>query len=380
MKAYLITPVDIKYSYRATEVQIYEYAKYMCEHGIDARLLITENVRGYKELPNYRKMLARYKNVPKKEVRCSEYVLPFSWHRVTYYNLPSDAPIYFPYSIHDYMANIRKKPKGQKYIIACHSLHLKDGHIIKNHDILESLLNMHVRHIIRSIGNERDNIYAHAITKDQVDYMIDVVGLKRENVFYVPPMADFGIYRFSKNNSRKLRVLHVGGMAKDMQIVLEIIDKLNVLGKLDMFEFYFIGERDQGAEESYKAYANVHFLGRVGDKEKIKVEGSVDALIVPAYESFGRIIHEGIASGLCILTSRRTESWRDFEALGIKLIVTKSGTAEEYIEPMTKLAEAKSRGREIAPYRKSNKEKAAKVFDMSVVLKGITEMFLKVGR
>jgi len=42
MKIYLINPIDIKYSFRATERYIYEYPDYLRKHGKDVEILITK--------------------------------------------------------------------------------------------------------------------------------------------------------------------------------------------------------------------------------------------------------------------------------------------------------------------------------------------------
>ncbi len=287
--------------------------------------------------------------------------------------------MYFPFSIYDYIINILFKPKGQKYIIGCHGMHLKMGHIIRGHGILERFLNAWVRSILYIRKSEMGNLYCHAINKEQAEYIKNTFGFKKENIFYVPIMIDADDYYSKGNSSKKLAVVHIGGMGKDMQIVLNIVDRLNEAGKLDMFEFYFIGERSTEAEAAYGKFGNVRFLGMINDSEKFRVLSEADSMIVPAYETFSKAMLEGLASGLHMLTSKRAASWRDITDTGIRIAVTEHGLAEEYVKPLIVLAELKEKGKGINPRRRKNIEILLREFDRGPVLKRIREMFLKIG-
>lgn len=378
MKVSLVTPMDIRCSYKATEYLVYEYAKFLLDSGISAEILITNTGKKYPLIKNHRWASERYKKVPKRGVRCKEIILPFKYHLFLYDGLPNESIVYLPFSIYDYIINILRKPKGQKYIIGCHGMHLKMGHIIKGHDILERMLNAWVRSILFIRRGEMKNLYCHAINKEQAEYMKRTFGFRPENIFYVPIMINAGDYRSKGNNSRKLRVVHIGGMGKDMQIVLDIVNKLSETGKLSMFEFYFIGERSTVAEDAYRKFGNIYFLGMIGDKDKFRALGEMDAMIVPAYETFSKTTLEGLASGLRILSSRRAASWKDVTDIGIELSVTENGYAEEYTRPLIKLAELKCKGKDINPHRKMNIRKTIENFDEKVILQKMLTLFLKV--
>lgn len=370
--------MDIRVSYKATEYILYEYARLLKDYGIDVELLITDTGRKHTSIKNRREVEIRYRDIPQKRIDCTELVLPFKYHLFFYRGLPHDSVIYLPYSIYDYVLNIITKPKDQKYIIGCHGMHLKYGHIVKGHKLLEVLLNTIVKKAINMNKASTANLYCHVINREQGEYVKKTFGLRSENIFYVPIMIRCKDYHIGKNNLRKLKVLHIGGIGKDMQIVLEVIKILERMGKLDMFEFYFIGEGDKQIESEYKKYNTIHFLGMISDNEKIKLLSESDAMIVPAYETFSKAMLEGLVSGLCILMSKRNASWRDITELRIKTTIVENGEAKEYVESLIRLAERKSRGKNINPYKLINMKKTAENFDEGIVLKKVLAFFMKV--
>lgn len=380
MRFSIVTPVDIKYSYKATEYLVYEYAKALKENGLDVELLITNTGKKRTYIKNYTGVQAKYKGIPQKPIDCIELTLPLKYHLFMYKGLPQDSVVYLPFSVYDYITNIISKPLGQKYIIGCHGMHLKMGHMVAGNSILEGLLNTITRTALLSRKNEMRNLYCHVINKEQAKYVRKELGFRPENIFYVPIMLDIKKYRIRGNKSHKLKVVHIGGAGKDMQIVLGVIDLLKAKGSLDGFDFYFIGESDKEAEETYRIFGNVNFLGMVGDKEKIKILSEMDAIIVPAYETFSKTMLEGLASGLYVLTSRRAASWRDLTKLGVKMTVTHDGRAEDYVQPLLKLHQMKKNGRDINTRKKENLCIISKEFDSNVVLKKIEEMFLTVAK
>lgn len=379
MKINLIAPIDIRYSYRGTEWHIYEYAKCLKEHSFDTTILITNSTREYKTLPNYKRLIAPYNSIPMINVECKEYLLPLKWHLFVYDNLPKNGTIYFPYSIYDYIINIALKPPGQRYIIGCHGMHLKKGHLLEKYTNFEKVLNLSIRTVLSLKKSELRNIYFHAINKEQAAYVEKEFGIKKTNIFYVPPMLDTNAYHTGENNSRKLQVLHMGGADKDLRIVLDIIDMLRVQRRLDQFEFYFIGEPDVSAENEYKNLSNVHFYGSISNKDKIKMLSRSDVIILPAYEVFPKTLLEGLSSGLYVLTSKKAACWRDITDEGIKIFVAENGYPSEYLKPLTRLSERKKNGKEINPYKEINRERTIAAFDRENVLRRVLRMFQKIA-
>ena len=381
MKVYLITPVDLKYSYRATEEYVYSYAKYLKEHGIDAEILITK--KGNKQqtlLPNYKEVVKPYDNIAKKPVKCKEIVLPLKWHIFVYKDLSKEGTIYFPYGVYDYLFNILFKPKEQKYVIGSHSMHLKMGRIIKNHEILEWLLNFIVKSVLFLRRKEKDNTYFHVINSMQEVYLIKNFKINKKNIFYVPNFIDTSKYSLAKNSSKKLRVVHIGGMEKDASVVFDIIKFLEEKRVLDKFEFYFIGKLDKQIEEQYSSLKNVRILGQIDDHTKLKVLSSADCMIIPSYEAFPKTLLEGLLSGLYILTSKRNSAWQDFVYFGIQMFIAENGFSGEYLQAIINLSEKKGRSVNINPYREPNRDIVIKNFDKRNVLPQIFKMFKTVEK
>ena len=379
MKVSLITPVDMRYSARGTEWHVYEYAKYLKQNGVDTNILVTENMRGFPEVAGYKKIKKKYSMVKEYPVKCKKITLPMNWNLFVYNDLPTDRTIYFPYSIYDYILNILTKPQGQKYIIACHGMHLKMGHIVESKPGLEKALNSLVKTALRARKGEIKNLYCHAVNREQADYMTRVFNFKKENVFCVPPMIDAKDYKISKNGSRALRVIHIGGPAKDSGIVAETIGLLKASGRIDSFEFYFVGQRDKASESRLGRMKNVHFLGIITEDEKFKLLSTMDAMIVPAYETYSKIMLEGLASGLYLLTSRKAGSWSDIKNTGIKLTVTQDGSPEEYVFPLIRLAEQKGKGKSFNRDRIINAGIARRHYDKKVILAQMLKLFTRVS-
>ena len=295
-----------------------------------------------------------------------------------YNNLPHGNVIYFPYSIYDYIVNILFKPKGQKYVIGSHGMHLKMGRMLKDHRLLEILLNAAVKSVLLLRKGEINNIYCHVINKEQECYIKKTFGFRTENIFFVPIMLKVTNYLTKKNKSKKLKVVHIGGMGKELQTVLNVVNMLDKKGILGEFEFYFIGETDENVEKRYKRFSNIHFLGMIDDKQKIKTLSEMDVMVVPAYETFSKAMLEGLASGLYIITSKRTASWKDLVNLGIKIAVAGEGEAHEYLAPLISLSKRKRKRKDVNPYKYINIKRTAINFDEKIVLKKMLKLFRKV--
>lgn len=378
MKVSLITPVDIKYSYRATEYYIYEYAKYLKEKGDDAKILIT-NTRRYKLLPNYDKVLKKYGTTPKTEISCNEYILPLKWHIFVYKHLPKDGVIYFPYSIYDYLFNILFKPKGQKYVIGSHSMHLKAGHIIKDHRIIEVVLNQLVKAILYMQKKEKNNIYFHVVNAGQKTYLTKNFNINPNNIFYIPNFIDSKIYSVGKNSTKTLRVVHIGGADKDANIVVFMIEELDRRHLNGNFEFYFIGQNQpKEVIELSKKYANIRVLGTIDEKEKGKILSSMDVMIVPANETFSLSMLEGLASGLQIIANSANPAAAAIIKFGAAVHLVKQNKIEEYINVLNNLCIQKRSVKKFNSMRKINRAIAANEFDKSLLLRKIKYMFDKI--
>lgn len=379
MKVNLITPADIRYSYRGTEVNIYEYAKFMIGRGVDARVLVpTYPSNELAEREDYREVYSLYKKVPKKSIRGRRVMLPLGYVLYTYSGLPKDSLVYFPYSIYDHIVNIIRKPKGQKYVIAAHSMHLKDGHIIQNHRVMEGILNGFMRTVF-SMREMRENVYHHVITREQARYLM-TLGIHKDRIICVPAFVNTSPLKLKPNCSRSLRVVHIGGVNKDAHLILSIIKELRSRGRDKDFEFYFIGEKEPDellamAEEN----SNVHCLGPVKETDKAGILSTMDVVIVPAIETFSRAMLEGLASGLYVVASNLNPAAEEIREMGAHISIPRNGRIEEYVKELDVLLELKHSKAKFDAGKRINREIAVRRFDVNVVLGEILRMFEKIG-
>ncbi len=374
----MLSQADIKYSYKATEQQSYEYAKFLMESGLDVELLITKTTGGVIN-KDYVRAKKRYAKLPKRYVDCTEVVLPFNYHLFVYRDLPKDSLIYMPYGIYQYLFNVMTKPRGQKYIIGCHGMHLRFGQVIEGHRLLDGMVNSTARFIMASKGDDARNMYFHVINKVQIPYLVRL-GVKRENIIYVPTMLDTNKYKIASNQTRRLRVVHVGGTGKNSGTLLEIIKILIDRGEIEKFEFFFVWHEQPAELHSYaRERQNIHLLGDISDAEKTKLLSQMDVMIVPAVETFSKTMIEGITSGLYIMASKRNPASLDVRDLGVDMTITEKGMPEEYIKPLLKAANAKARlGRRYNPNKKRDREIVVRNFDQNNVLPKLLKMFTDV--
>jgi glycosyltransferase involved in cell wall biosynthesis len=188
-------------------------------------------------------------------------------------------------------------------------------------------------------------------------------------------MIDVKKYVVSKNRTKKLRVLHIGGTEKDANTVFDIIKLLKEDGSINDFEFYFIGKLNKSIDPELVKMPNLRFLGEVSEKSKLKVLSRMDVIIIPAYEAFPMTMLEGLASGLYVLTSKKNAAWRDFKKLGVKFFVAEHGKPVEYIRILRKLAEVKKVNKNPNKYSIYNRKIIIKNFDEQIILRKILEMF-----
>ena len=369
----MVTPIDIKYSYRGTEYWVYECAKYLRSQGIDARILVTSNREVNSQVRNFG-AVREFASVPQTEIANSKLTLPLNLKITTYNNLPTDSIIYLPYSIYDYLINLIRKPYGQKYVIGAHSMHLKNGHIVKGHDLLERLLNGLVKAMVFSRKEARENIYHHVVNRAQEKYLMQL-GIRKDHIFCIPPFIDVKNFRMSHSIGKKLNVIHMGGRSKGAEIIIDVLEALERSGDLELFEFYFIGaDQPTSLIEFSKEHKNVHVLGPVDEKLKIDILVRMDVIVIPAVENFSRAMLEGLASGLYVVSNSMNQSAQEIAKMGAELTVTKSD--EEYIDVLGKLAAGKIGGR--MKTCKAKNRMVAMRFDRTTIMPLMGKMFIKI--
>ncbi len=378
MKVSLITPMDIRYSYRGTEVDIYEYAKFMQGKGIAAEVLVPDySFDGLVERSDYGRVYSLYKNVPKRSIKGRRFLLPFNYGLYVYSGLPEDSIVYFAYSIYDHIFNIIRKPRGQKYIIAAHSMHIKHGHIIEGHQYLEWMLNSFMRFVF-STKEAKKNIYHHVITNAEGKYL-EELGIPKKNIFYIPTFVESGLYSLAKNKSGRLHVVHIGGVNKDASRVVAVINALQGKQGNVSFDFCFIGDKQpRELSDLIKANKNVHCLRNVTDIEKAKVLKNADVIIVPAVETFSRAMLEGMSSGLYVIASSKNPAAWEMQGLGANVYIAEHEKIEDYVKFLMRLYKLKSSRSDFYSGRIINRRIAIERFDKRVILREMVRMFINV--
>src|SRR5208283_1198606 len=133
----------------------------------DATILIPDTINFRLPLrKDSKEVEAPYKKIPKRHIKGVRISLPFKYYVFIYSGIPKEPIIYLPFSIKDNLLNIATKPRQQKYIVGAHGLHLKKGHIIENHNLLERIFNYVLSNIVT-----KGNIYHHVLNSEQKDYL-----------------------------------------------------------------------------------------------------------------------------------------------------------------------------------------------------------------
>ncbi len=367
--------MDIRYSYRGTEEHVYQYAKYIYEKGADARVLVpTYTNRAFVERQDYDSVRSIFEKVPQKTIKGRILHLPFNYKLYVYGGLPNDSIIYFAYSVYDHIFNIMTKPKGQKYVIAAHGMHLKNGHIIKNHKVIEGIFNYFIRFVL-SRRDIAENVYHHVITNEEAMYLA-ALGVRKDRIMHVPIFVDTSAFVLGTNHAERLKVIHIGGSDKGVKVVVSIIKKLREMRTEDYFEFYFIGA-DQPEEllELAKHDDRLHCIGAVSDSRKSEILSAMDVMVMPATEIFPRSMLEGLSCGLYIITSGLNQAAEEVKELGAYVRVVESENAEGYVESLERVLKLKSDMVKFNDGKQNNRRVVAENFDKNIVLKRMYQMF-----
>ena len=383
VKAGLVTPVDIKYSYQTAERTIYEWVKFLSENGIDATVLVPD-------LPNwrmaqlhlredYKKLERHYSTVPQKRIENPMLQLGFNHKLDLYKGLPKEGIVFIPMSLYDYLPNVLLRPKGQRYIIGQGGLTVfKSGHVTKYHVFMESIVNFLLMTFVLRTKEAKANLFYYVVSPRQTHYLLKL-GISKSKIFYIPLSVDTKRFRVRKAYGKKLKVLHIGGKGKSSQIVINIIKELIANGEINKFQFYFIGRKQP--EELFE-YAgkmdNVSYLGPATDKEKIDALSRSDVLIVPdPEETFGVVMLEGLSSGLALLVDDYNPVINELLKDGAMAYKGNKDKLQTYVTSLMKLAKMK-KNKGFNKAKMINREIAVRKFDKKVVLKQVKEMFVKV--
>lgn len=370
MKVSFVTPIDIKYSHRATEKLVYEYARYLKKHGLESEVLVPNYIIGKVTLEARNVMYDKYNDVSITVIKGVKIRLPFKYDVYYFSQLPKGNMVYLPYSLYTHILNLILKPVGQKYVIGSHGMHIKEGRMLYNYNFIEDITNFFVRLLILSRRDIRENVFYHVINLGQKSYLKGL-GIDEKKILYVPNFIDPDKFRIKTNHDKALRILHVGGIDKNAAMMVDIIDKLRRDGLLKEFKFYFIGKEEPEEVLEYgRTYDNIFYMGFV-DKENVKAKifSEMDLMVVPDIEASSVTMIEGMASGLAIV-SRNNAIVADLRMIGVGLAeVRVSDGVEGYISILKEMLSAKRHGKFDREFRSKNRKLVIKHFSRDKVLK-----------
>ena len=368
---------DLKYIVTGSERYLYEMALYLEKNNVDTTLLIINDNRMVKrENPNYAKIARRYASIRSREVT-PKIVDAGPLHISFFYfkNLPKDSIIYLPNNLYVHLLNVLTKPAGQKYIIGSHVLQFNSYYQSSKHTILERTFNKMIKNMLKLKSREfKHNLFFHVINLQQKSYLEKEFGIKPENILHVPIFARAEKFRIGNNNSKKLRVMHIGGTGKNAALVLKVIDELQRRKQMGRYEFHFIGKSEpKELNEMAKEHPNIINHGMADDEEKIKIHSESDVLIVPSVEAFPLTVLEGLAAGLTII-SRNNSINKELNELGAELI-TVCEEPEAFADALEKVANAKIKGELTTARKKKYKALVLENFSYVTVMPQLLKMF-----
>jgi glycosyltransferase involved in cell wall biosynthesis len=381
MRVSLLTPLDIKYSVSATEKLIYEYASYLKNSDVDVELLVPTKVfdNHNKLRKDYKDIELQYSIINKKSINFI-FFKNYYYSMFYYFNLPTNRIVFLPYSPYYYITNILTKPTTTKYIIGAWNMHLYAGEHSQNHRVLSNLLDGVIRTLFKLRGTAfLDTLYFLVENSQQKYYIIKNLHIRAQKIFYIPLFIDTNEFSVTKNNSKKLRVLHIGGIEKNAMLMAKIIHNAIEKNIMEDFEFWFIGKSmpDELITLS-KSYKNIKNYGMVTDKTKRILLSKADVLAVTSVEGFGLKILEAFASGLEVICLDNP-ACTDISATGLKIHTIDRNMPENYLIILKKLFYKKQNRAFSLKTRMAKRKLLKKNFDKAVVTPKFFEMLTKIN-
>jgi hypothetical protein len=373
----IISPLSIRQSIRATEKLLYQYALYLKSKSFKVKLLTPVYIIGQNPDEQFN---------PAHKIK-EEKIIGFKIHVFFdfyfYINIKMEKNkkyiLYFPFGIYNNLLNILFKFNKNIYIIGSHGLLLdKNGNAFSYHPYIEKMVIFLTKIILRLRPNLRKTIYFHILNPYQKRYL-NKLGIDDDHIFFVPNFIDFSEFYY-KNRAGRLKLLHIGGVDKNIALVILLIKKLISKGLIHKFEFHFIG-KNQPPEiyELANEYPNNIFVyGLVSEDKKKVILSDSDVLLIPAIESFPVSALEGIASGLIILGMPNLPLYY-FKQLGLEVEIA-DFESDKIISILEKLYTLKRAGKLNLELKRKIRHRGKLKFDKNKVLPQIAKMFNQVEK
>lgn len=320
-KVYFVLPSRIiTETIRGTEQFILETAAYLNKY-MDVMVFEPEytNINNVKN--SVLKCSSKYLQIKSGLLKSTKIKLPLGQYMYKFKSLPTNGIVYLPFDFYSQFPNLLLKPKGQIYILGvAHGLHLQNGQLA-HHGKIGRLVNVIVKAIFALKGTDfNKTVYYHVTNEEQRNYLLGT-GIKASHIFKITYFINTKEFKIAPNNSKFLRVLHVGGINKDADFVLAIIDKLIEQKKINHYKFHFIGRKMPKAINNYIKKYKIILHGFVDDKVKADIMSSMDVLLLTDIETFSVTMLEGLASGLYIISSDGNPAAFELKNMGASIYI-----------------------------------------------------------
>jgi glycosyltransferase involved in cell wall biosynthesis len=342
-KLYLVLPSPIKTTMRGTEKFTLGLATYLNNY-FDVTILEPKYNSAKYAKTDKNRVNEKYSTLKLRTIKLMKLKLPFGQFFYKFRGLPKDGIIYLPFDFYSEMLTLLSKPKGQIYILGvAHGLHLQNGELAHHGNIGKIIL--HVAKILLAFKGKdfRETVYYHTNNDEQSKYLLKA-GMLKDHIFQIPNFTDISKFYVSNNNSEKLKVLNIGGVSKNADFVVKIIDKLTKQHALNKYEFHFIGSRVPKELERYKKYKNIIVHGFIDDNKKAEIMSKMDVLALTDIETFSITMLEGLASGLAIISSDGNPAAFELKNLGASIYIAKLSNINDYITTLKKVSKSKQEG------------------------------------
>ncbi len=349
-----------------TEDQTYYYAKFLKDRGKNVDMLMAYSFGTFTKLKPDHNTYDRYASLKERRIGFIKIRTPIPLFSLVYHRGLPDGITYVPYSFYDYLLNLVFKRKAQIIVFGGHCLEVRT-----KYPVMRGIINLAVRLIFRLRSNE---IYFHTINLAQKRYLMRL-GLPEKNIFYVPNFIDYRDVPLLDSRSKKLRVLHIGGVSKTSEFLPQIFDRLIEKGEFARFEFCLVGSKQPLEVIEYaKKHKNVKVMGYVSERKKYSLLRSADALIIASQETFSIVALEALECGPIVI-SRPNPAVEIMKDLGARLFLLSDDEPDSYVGALHEVMRLKENPRHMASLKSVNKHVCEKYFSSGNVLPQIAKLF-----
>ncbi len=372
---YFILPSNITKTIRGTEQFTLGLAAYLSNYLNVTVLEPNHNNVSYKRPKGIDK---KYSKLKLDKIKMKKVKMPFGQYMFSFKGIPKEGIVYLPFDFFSEMPALLSKPKGQIYILGvAHGLHLQNGKLAHHGNIGKIVLRIAMALLVLKGRDFKNTVYYHTNNSEQSKYLLKA-GLPKNHIFQIPNFIDAKEFYITDNKSKKLKVLHIGGVNKNADFVVKIIDEMITQKILYNYEFHFIGrEMPKRLEDLSRIYKNIIIHGFIDNKTKARIMSSMDVLLLTDIETFSVTMLEGLASGLHIISCDGNPAAYELKALKASVYILKSESIDSYIKTL-KMIDKFKMSNLINVNRNINREIVLSKYSEEVVCKEALGVFQKI--